>query len=281
MNIIMLILSLIWIVVFVVYTKIMSEKKSVKGKAKNVLANIVAPAVILFFALYTTTSWIVGFKTRDAIMADPSVLIDASERLQEIQQQQAMEASQDALKNITEEDSKYAPVIGNPDGEVVIYEFFDFNCGFCKRGAQSIKEVLTTENDVKVVLKNLPIFGSISELPAKAVIAAQKQGKAKELHMALFENNLIPQADEKTTEEEMLNKIEENIMKLAKEAGLDTKQLKDDMQDPSVQEELDRTRELATQLQIQGTPAYIVGDQFFRGYIDANQMRTAIQQARE
>ena len=276
----MLILSLIWVIAFVVYTKVVADNKSKNGKVKNALMNVAIPAVILFCAIYTTASWIVGFKTRDAIMADPSVLIDASERLQQIEQEKAMEASKDALNEITEDDSKYAPVIGNEEGKVVLYEFFDYNCGFCKRGAQSIKEVLTTENDVKVVLKNLPIFGSISELPARAVIAAQKQGKVAELHDALFETNLIPQADENTTEEEMLKKIEANIMKIAKDAGLDTKQLKEDMKDPSVDEEITRTRELASKLMIQGTPAYIVGDQFFRGYIDANQMRTAIQQAR-
>ena len=280
MNILMLILSLIWVIAFVVYTKVVADNKSKNGKVKNALMNVAIPAVILFCAIYTTASWIVGFKTRDAIMADPSVLIDASERLQQIEQEKAMEASKDALNEITEDDSKYAPVIGNKEGKVVLYEFFDYNCGFCKRGAQSIKEVLTTENDVKVVLKNLPIFGSISELPARAVIAAQKQGKVAELHDALFETNLIPQADENTTEEEMLKKIEANIMKIAKDAGLDTKQLKEDMKDPSVDEEITRTRELASKLMIQGTPAYIVGDQFFRGYIDANQMRTAIQQAR-
>ena len=280
MNILMLILSLIWVIAFVVYTKVVADNKSKNGKVKNALMNVAIPAVILFCAIYTTASWIVGFKTRDAIMADPSVLIDASERLQQIEQEKAMEASKDALNEITEDDSKYAPVIGNKEGNVVLYEFFDYNCGFCKRGAQSIKEVLTTENDVKVVLKNLPIFGSISELPARAVIAAQKQGKVAELHDALFETNLIPQADENTTEEEMLKKIEANIMKIAKDAGLDTKQLKEDMKDPSVDEEITRTRELASKLMIQGTPAYIVGDQFFRGYIDANQMRTAIQQAR-
>ena len=280
MNTLMLILSLVWVITFVIYNKlVVKDGKTYKNNATKVLATVVAPIVILFFAIYTTASWVVSFKTRDAILANPMVLVEASERLQEIEQEKAMEESRQAVKNIKEEDSAHAPVIGNADGKVVIYEFFDYNCGYCKRGNIALTDVLSTEKDVKVILKNLPIF-PISQIPAKAVIAAKEQGKSAELHALLFENHLVPEANEKATEQDMNDKIKAIVFGLAEKAGIDVEKLKKDMEAPAVEEELLRTRQLAEKLQIQGTPAFVVGDQLFRGYIDANQMRNAIQQSR-
>ena len=278
MNTLMLILSIVWIATFLIYQK-MFAKKTYKTKTIEVLATIVAPVVILFFAMYTISSFTVGVKTKGAILADPYVLIEASERLQEIEKEKAMEEARKSLENIKEEDSKFAPIAGNVDGKVVIYEFFDYNCGYCKRGNMAVNDVLTTEKDVKVVLKNLPIF-PISQIPAKALIASKEQGKAAEFHKILFENKLVPEANETTTEQEMNDKIKAIVFGLAQKAGLDVEKLKKDMEAPFVEEELLRTRQLADKLNIQGTPAFIVGDQLFRGYIDANQMRNAIQQSR-
>ncbi|MGN0929954.1 MAG: DsbA family protein [Alphaproteobacteria bacterium] len=282
MNTLMLILSILWVIVFVAYTNLISNRsKEYKNKYQKVVATIVAPAVILFFALYTSAAWVVGIRVRDVVVSDPTMLIDASERLQEIEQEKALQASREAVKNIKEDDAKYAPIIGNADGKVVVYEFYDYNCGYCKRGNLALTEVLADEKDVKVVLKSFPIF-PVSQIPGRAIVAAANQDSAKvaEFHKALFENSLVPEADEKTTEKDMNEKIKAIVLGLAKKAGLDVKQLEKDMNSPAVEEELLRTRQLADKLGIQGTPAFVVGDQLFRGYIDANQMRSAIEQSK-
>ncbi|MDR1477150.1 MAG: DsbA family protein [Rickettsiales bacterium] len=279
MNILLFVLAIVWAAVFVVYEREVVQKKNFHNRYKRVLATIAAPAVLLLLVAYSTSSFVVSFKTRQAVINDPAMLLDAMENMEQVQREREAKASKEALKNIKADDSKYAPIAGNPDGKIVIYEFYDYNCGFCKRAAGVMTEVLRDEKDVKVVLKNLPIF-PVSQIPARAVVAAQQQGKAAELHALFFENNLVPEANEKATEKDMNEKIKAIVFGLAQKAGLDVERLKKDMESPAVEEELLRTRQLAEKLQIQGTPAFIVGDQLFRGYIEAPQMRDAIESAK-
>ena len=140
---------------------------------------------------------------------------------------------------------------------------------------------MASENDVKVVLKSFPIF-PVSQIPGRAIVAAANQDATKvaEFHKALFENSLVPEVDEKTTEKDMNDKIKAIVLGLAKKAGLDVVQLEKDMSSPAVEEEILRTRQLAEKLGIQGTPAFVVGDQLFRGYIDETQMKTAIEKSK-
>lgn len=282
MNTLMLILSLIWVIIFVVYTNYLSKRnKQYKDKNAEILATIIAPVVILLFALYTTAAWVVNVRTRAAIINDPTVIMDAAQRLQEIKEEEALQEARNAVKNITEDDAKYAPVIGNPDAKVVMYEFYDYNCGFCKRGNAALETVLADGADIKVVLKSFPIF-PISQIPGRAIVAAKEQDPAKvaAFHKALFEASLVPEADEKSTEKDINDKIKAIVLGIAKKSGLDVEKLEKDMNSPAVEEELLRTRQLADKLQIQGTPAFVIGDQLFRGFIDADQMKVAIEKSK-
>ncbi len=274
MNTLKLIIGLLLTVAFVLYTKKVASKTFSK-KSKSILATIIAPIAILFLAIYTTANSVV----RIALLDNPEMLIDASKELDAKQRAKEMEAAKEALKNISEEDSKYAPVIGNPNGKVVIYEFYDYNCGFCKRGNSALEEVLENEKDVKVVLKSFPIFPP-SQIPGRAIIAAQMQGKAAELHHALFTTSLVPEQNDKASEKDVNEQIKAIVFGAAKKAGLDVEKLKKDMENPAVEEEIIRTRELATKLGIQGTPAFIIGDQFFRGFIEAPVMIEAIKNSK-
>ena len=274
MNTLTLIIGMLLTVAFVLYTKKVATKTFSK-KSKTILATIVAPIVILFLAIYTTAHAVVRY----AMINDPEILTDTFKKLEEQEKQKQMEAAKNALKNISEEDSKYAPIVGNPEGKVVIYEFYDYNCGFCKRGNAALEEVLANEKDVKVVLKSFPIFPP-SQIPGRAIIAAQMQGKATEMHHALFTTNLVPEQSDKLSAKDTDDKIKAIVFGAAKKAGLDVEKLKKDMENPAVEEEIIRTRELATKLGIQGTPAFIIGDQFFRGFIEAPVMLEAIKQSK-
>lgn len=274
MNTLTLIIGLLLTVAFVLYTKKVATKTFSK-KSTTILATIVAPIVILFLAIYATAHSVV----RIAMIGNPEILTDTVRKLEENERKKQMEAAKDALKNISAEDSKYAPIVGNPDGKVVVYEFYDYNCGFCRRGHAALNEVLEQEKDVKVVLKSFPIFPP-SQIPGRAVIAAQMQGKANELHQELFSTNLIPEQNDKASEKDVNEQIKAIVFGAAKKAGLDVEKLKKDMENPAVEEEIIRTRELATKLGIQGTPAFIIGDQFFRGFIEAPAMMEAIKQSK-
>lgn len=276
MNILLFIVGFVLVASFVVYTKKVAVK-TFSNKANTILATIVAPIVILFVAIYTTSYAVV----RPAMVNDPTILTDAFKRLEEMEKEKELKAAKEALKNVTEEDSKYAPVIGNPDSKVVIYEFFDYNCGYCKRANIALTKVLEQEKDVKVVLKHFPIFPP-STIPAKAAIAAKEQGveKVAAFHKALFETHLIPEQNSKASEKDVNEKIKAIVFGVAQKAGLDVEKLKKDMEAPAVEEELLRTRQLASKLNIQGTPAFIIGESFFPGYIDTNAMLEAIAKAK-
>ena len=276
MNTLMLILGLIWVIAFVAYTKTVATKTFNK-KSTSILATVVAPIVILFLAIYTTAHSVV----RIAMINDPEILTDTIKELEEVEKQKQEKAAKESLKNVKEDDSKFAPTIGNLDGDVVIYEFFDFNCGYCKRGNMALRQVLDSDKNVKVVLKNYPIF-PFSQIPAKAEIAAKEQGveKLEAFHNALFEANLMPERDAKATEKDINDQIKAIVFGVAQKAGLDVEKLKKDMEAPSVEEELLRTRQLAEKLGIQGTPAFIVGEKFFRGYVDTPVIIEAIEASR-
>ena len=213
----MLILGLLFTIAFVIYTKKIGTKTNAKG-VKSILTTIVAPIALLFLAVYTTAFSVV----RCAILNNPEVLVDASKKLQENERERQAEASKEAVKNITADDATTAPIVGNADGKVVIYEFFDYNCGYCKHGNNVLNEVLNAQKDVKVVLKNFPIFGEMSITPAKASIAAKEQGieKMKAFHNALFKANLRP-----TSDKDVEKQVEKAVFEVAKKAGLDVAKL--------------------------------------------------------
>ncbi len=279
MNILILIIAILWLVAFVYYTKKLNSESS---KKSNKMIKVEAPAVMLFCAMYAMSYFAVNAHTRGAMISDPEMLTDAIKALEEKGRKKEMKASEEAVKNISEDDSAFAPVVGNPDGDVVIYEFFDYNCGYCKKGHDAVNEVLAEDTNVKVVLKAYPIFPP-SHMPAKALVAAKEQGteKVAAFNDLLFATNLVPEMNDKTTEAQMNDKITAIVMGVAQKAGLDVAKLKKDMEAPAVEEELQRTRQLAAKLGIQGTPAYVVGKQKFGGFIPAAKMKEAIAASRK
>ena len=274
MNLFLLI-GLLLAVSFAIYVNIIfNMKKDFSNDRKKFVFYTAVSGLFLASSIYLV-SWSV---VRYAMLSDPTILTDTIQKLEEADKKKQMEITKEALKNITEDDSKYAPILGNADGKIVIYEFFDYNCGYCRKGNSVVKEVLKSEKDVKVVLKNYPIFPP-SRLPAKAAIASREQGleKSAVFHHALFEANLSPEKGAK----DMDKAIKSIVMTIAKKSGLDVKKLEKDMASSSVEEELLRTRKLAGKLGIQGTPAFIVGNEFFRGYVDVPVMINAIKAARK
>jgi protein-disulfide isomerase len=133
-------------------------------------------------------------------------------------------------------------------------EFFDYNCGFCRRALPDVVKLIDSDDKVRVVFKELPIFGDESEAAAKVALAAAKQGKYFEMHQKLFSE---PGKADK-----------DKALKVAQELGLDVPQLEKDMADPSIQQALDEAKGLAEKLGLQGTPLYLIGDRIVPGAPD-------------
>jgi protein-disulfide isomerase len=144
-----------------------------------------------------------------------------------------------------------APVAGNPNGDITVVEFFDYNCGYCKRGFAEIAKLVEQDKNVRVVFKEFPILRDESEQAAKVALAARMQGKYWEVHSDLITTRGL---------------VNEAVgLKVAEKHGLDIEKLKADMASPEVKAELDRVKALAQTLQINGTPHFLVGDRAIGG----------------
>jgi protein-disulfide isomerase len=143
-------------------------------------------------------------------------------------------------------------VVGNPKGDVTLVEFFDYNCSWCKKSIVELQALVEKDKNVRIVMKEFPIFGEGSEYAARAALASVKQGKYWQFHQALFASESKVTADV--------------VDQIAGEQGLDVAKLKKDMEDPAIAANIQKTRVLAEQMKLTGTPAFIVDDQVFPGY---------------
>jgi len=144
-----------------------------------------------------------------------------------------------------------SPIAGNAKGDVTMIEFFDYNCGYCKKAFGDVAQAIEKDKQVKLVLKEFPILSKGSEEAARVALAAKLQGKYWEFHRAMLEAQ--GQANEASA------------LKVAEKLGLDMTKLKKDMASPEIKKEIDDTRKLATKMGIQGTPHFIVGDRIIPG----------------
>ena len=160
-----------------------------------------------------------------------------------------------------------SPVLGNPDGDVVLVEFFDYRCPYCKNVAPAIEQLIAEDPNLRVVMKEWPILSEESRFAARAALAADRQDLYSEFHMSLMtlSGDLTPEV----------------VFAKAEEVGLDIEQLVEDMEDPSVGEELEQVHQLARTIGATGTPAFVIGDQFYGGALPLDSMRRAIALARE
>jgi protein-disulfide isomerase len=158
-----------------------------------------------------------------------------------------------------------SPVGGNPAGDVTIVEFFDYNCSYCKRVAPTVKALIKSDPNIRVVYKEFAILGPPSVLAAKAALAAQRQGKYVPFHGALMSSGRA---------------TDSTIAALAKNLGMDYGKLLKDMKDPAISKTLQRTYRLAGLLGINGTPAFIIGNQLVPGAISADALARMVRAER-
>ena len=160
-----------------------------------------------------------------------------------------------------------SPVSGDPDGDVTLVEFFDYQCGFCKRSLESVMDLLESDREVRIVWKELPVLGPVSRFAARASMAAQKQGQILEFHIAVMG------ASGKLSED--------RVMAIAEGIELDVERLRRDMADPAIEAYLDETYRLATKIGISGTPAFVIGDTLVPGAVGGARLKELIAEARD
>lgn len=186
-----------------------------------------------------------GEVVREYLLANPGLLMEVSQKARAQQMEVAQKNTTKLIsENLGQLYSKTSPVLGNPDGDVVLVQFFDYQCGYCKQMDGVIAELITSNKNLKVFCKNLAVLGPNSQLAAKASIASGFQNKFLELHGAFIQS------------QEPLSK--DKILELAKKVGIDSARLEKDMESPEVAKQLAENSMLAGKAGINGTPAFVV-----------------------
>ena len=190
---------------------------------------------------------------KDYLIGHPELLIE----MQAAYETKAQKDQEEKTKAMVAENAKDiyrhpdAAVAGNPNGDITVVEFFDYNCGYCKRGFPAVAKLIENDKNVRVVFKELPIISDASEPVSRVALASRMQGKYWEMHKALISHK-------GTTTEAV-------ALKAAEDLGLDMAKLKADMNSDAVKGELARVKDLAQKMGINGTPHFLVGDRSVGG----------------
>jgi protein-disulfide isomerase len=195
----------------------------------------------------------IGEIVKDFLLKNPEVLVDVQAALEaKLEKEQS-----EKLQKFMAENAKdiyrnpQSPVAGDPNGDITVVEFFDYNCGYCKRGLPEVQKLINSDKKVRFVFKELPILSKGSEEAARGALAARQQGKYWEFHQAML--TIKGQANEAAA------------LKIAEGLALDMAKFKADMAGDVVKAELDGMKALAKKMGISGTPHFLVGDKSIPG----------------
>jgi protein-disulfide isomerase len=199
-----------------------------------------------------------GEYVREYLLENPEVLTEAQNKL-ETRRREATEASQKAaIASLPQETN--SPTLGGKSDFKVIW-FFDYHCGYCRKVEPSVQALLSDEH-VKIVFKEFAILGEWSMLAARSAIAANKQGKFKQMHEWLYAN---PDAE--------FTKIIDFVVSL----NGDKDQFLRDISSPETDKEIADVIDQATKLSISGTPAFIIGTKLIPGAADLKTLKDTIE----
>jgi len=159
------------------------------------------------------------------------------------------------------------PGIFQKNADITIFEFFDYNCGYCKSVVKTIMETISEDKKINFVFVEFPILSQQSYTAALAALASQKQNLYNKFHLSLM--NIKGAVDDK------------KIFETAKEIGLNIEQLKIDMNSSEISTQLKKIREIAKLLSLNGTPAFIIGDVIYPGALTKQNLKDIIKKVRE
>lgn len=205
---------------------------------------------------------------REYILRNPEIIVEALNALEEKQKADAATGQAEALRQRRADllQDPASPSIGPAGADVVLVQFFDYRCPYCKQVAEPVIRLAREDPKLRVVFKELPILGPDSVVASRAALAAAMQGRYQDFHLKLMARRGPMD--------------EASVIALARESGLDAARLKADMDRPEVMAQIERNRGLARDLGIRGTPAFVIGDEVVPGAIDEQTMRQLVARAR-
>jgi len=252
-------------------------RKSASGKASAfVLAGLITAAALLQAAparaFDKDQREEIGAIVRDYLIAHPEVLQEAFSELEKRQAaaEGEKQASAIAQHEATIFHSSRQIVLGNPKGDVSFVEFFDYNCGYCKRALSDMLTLLKDDANLRVVLKEFPVLGSGSVEAAQVAIALRMQDRDGKLYLPFHQNLLSGRGEANRA----------RALEAAKSAGADMDKLQADMKSDEVKATLSENFTIAQALGMNGTPSYVIGKNVVIGAIGLDGLKEKINQAR-
>ncbi len=209
------------------------------------------------------------------LRAHPEVVVASLEKFQRDQREAQQQAQAQADLSLVSDNQKeifedgYSLVAGNPDGDITLVEFSDYNCGYCKRAHSVVADFIESDGNIRLVVKEFPILGPGSTLAGRAALASTMQDEAEKY--GAFNDALMKHRGSHS---------EATVMRIAASVGLDVEQLEVDMKSSEVDAMVRRTSELAQKLSINGTPAFILGNQVVRGFVPVEELARLAKVAR-
>jgi protein-disulfide isomerase len=208
---------------------------------------------------------------RDYLVANPEVIEEAIQVLQQRREDEAATAQTQAIEERRDLifDSEHQAVVGNPEGDITLVEFFDYNCSYCKRAVSDMNALIESNPDLRIVLKEFPILteGSMQAARIAAAVKDIAPDKYLEFHVELFTRP--GQADGA------------KALEVARDIGLDAEAIEQASRASSVSANIAEVRDLAGALGISGTPSYVIGEELVPGAIGYEGLQERVTAMRE
>jgi protein-disulfide isomerase len=209
---------------------------------------------------------------REVLVKNPEIIQEALAELDKRNAQGQAEAQAQALltDKATLYDSPRHAVAGNPQGDVTLVEFFDYNCGYCKRSLEDLRSLVGVDPKLRVILKDFPILGPDSVEASRVAIAAKSQLRPEkfwEFHVKLM------------AQKGRVNG--EKALEVAKESGADIARLRRDMEAPETRAAIEETVALGDRLSLTGTPAFVLANEVVFGAVGTDVLKAKINAVRQ
>jgi protein-disulfide isomerase len=209
---------------------------------------------------------------RDYLLKNPELLQEVMTELEKKQAAAEAEKHRAAIKSNAEVlfNSKRHVVLGNPAGDVTMVEFFDYNCGYCKRALVDMLELIKADPKLRVVLKEFPVLGQGSVEAAQVAIAVMMQDKTGKKYLDFHQKLLTSRGQADRT----------RALAAAKEVGLDMARLEKDMASEEARASLEEAMKLAEAIGLNGTPSYVIGNDVVIGAVGLAALKEKVNAAR-
>jgi protein-disulfide isomerase len=244
------------------------------GQALALLGTLaVAPSAMAQGAVFNEQQkQAIGEVVKEYLLKNPEVLTEVIAELEKRQAEAQQVAQAGAVKETKQSllNASHSYVVGNPSGDITLVEFFDYNCGYCKKALADVQTLMKSDPKLRVVLKDFPVLGPDSVEASRVALAAKNQLQGQKLfdyHVKVMDTRGRVNG--------------ERALAVAKEMGLDMARLQKDIEGADVRNALQENMALGDKLNLTGTPAFIIGETVIPGAVGIEPLKQVVDNVRQ